>query len=91
MSGECVPAARSVELLLARAGPGRLAALGDSDLAGELFDRVRRCGGGAARQRASYLRRGRLSDVVGDLVRTTLGAPVCGGKRAGAPAWRRAS
>ncbi|MFF4104481.1 YbdK family carboxylate-amine ligase [Streptomyces sp. NPDC001903] len=86
VSGECVPAARSVELLLARAGPG-LAALGDSDLAEELFDRVRRRGGGAALQRASYERRGRLGDVVGDLVRTTLGAPVGGGRRAGGPAW----
>lgn len=52
------------------AGPGPAAA-GDLELARELFDGVRRSGGGAARQRASYLRRGRLSDVVGDLVRTT--------------------
>ncbi|MFD7553824.1 YbdK family carboxylate-amine ligase [Streptomyces sp. NPDC059835] len=72
-SGGCVPAARSVELLLARAEPG-LAAVGDRDLVEELFERVRRSGGGAARQRASYLRRGRLSDVVGDLARTTLTA-----------------
>lgn len=73
VSGASVPAVSSVERLLARAGPG-LAATGDRDLAEELFDRVRRCGGGAARQRASYRRRGRLSDVVGDLSRTTLTA-----------------
>ncbi|MFE2328739.1 hypothetical protein ACFXD5_33370, partial [Streptomyces sp. NPDC059385] len=63
----------SVERLLARAEPG-LTAVGDRDLAEELFDRVRRCGGGAARQRASYQRRGRLSEVLGDLVRTTVTA-----------------
>ncbi|KOU26825.1 hypothetical protein ADK52_08785 [Streptomyces sp. WM6372] len=74
VSGEYVPAATAVGLLLARAGPG-LEAVGDRDLAEELFDRIRRSGGGAARQRAAYLRRGRLSDVVGDLVRTTLNAP----------------
>ncbi|MEV5969613.1 YbdK family carboxylate-amine ligase [Streptomyces sp. NPDC051921] len=70
--GECVPAMTSVELLLARAGPG-LSSLGDLDLAHGLLDRVRRSGGGAARQRASYARRGRLDDVVGDLVRATCG------------------
>ncbi len=65
-----VPALTLTERLLARAAPG-LAAAGDLDLAEELFHRVRRCGGGAARQRAAYLRRGRLGDVVNDLVRTT--------------------
>ncbi|MFD7554330.1 YbdK family carboxylate-amine ligase [Streptomyces sp. NPDC059835] len=73
VTGESIPAVSSVERLLARAEPG-LAAVGDRDLAEELFDRVRRCGGGAARQRASYQRRGRLSDVLGDLVRTTVTA-----------------
>ncbi|MFE7595647.1 glutamate--cysteine ligase [Streptomyces sp. NPDC057494] len=72
-SGERVPVTETVERLLARAEPG-LAAAGDLELAQELYDRVRRCGGGAARQRAAYLRRGRLSDVVGDLVRLTLPA-----------------
>ncbi|MFB6634885.1 glutamate--cysteine ligase [Streptomyces sp. NPDC056362] len=73
VSGERCPATRTVERLLARAEPG-LAAAGDLALAEELFDRVRRGGGGAACQRASYLRRGLLSDVVGDLARTTLAA-----------------
>ncbi|WKD37640.1 YbdK family carboxylate-amine ligase [Streptomyces xanthophaeus] len=68
--GEYVPALTLTERLLARAAPG-LAATGDLELAEELFHRVRRSGGGAARQRAAYLRRGRLGDVVGDLVRTT--------------------
>lgn len=63
----------AVERLLARAGPG-LAAVGDLEVAEKLFDRVRRSGGGAALQRASYQRRGRLSDVVGDLARATLAA-----------------
>ncbi|MFJ9821790.1 YbdK family carboxylate-amine ligase [Streptomyces sp. NPDC101151] len=68
--GELVPAAALVERLLAHAASG-LAASGDFDLAEELLHRVRRCGGGAARQRAAYLRRGRLSDVVSYLVQTT--------------------
>ncbi|MFD9420836.1 hypothetical protein ACFWC9_40150 [Streptomyces goshikiensis] len=62
-----------VERLLERAAPG-LAATGDLDLASELFDRLLRSGGGAARQRAAYLRRGRLTDVVGELARTTAAA-----------------
>ncbi|MFD5409275.1 carboxylate-amine ligase [Streptomyces nojiriensis] len=69
-SGERVPALTLAERLLTRAAPGTAAA-GDLDLAEELFRRVRSSGGGAARQRAAYLRRGRLVDVVGDLVRTT--------------------
>ncbi|MFD7783971.1 glutamate--cysteine ligase [Streptomyces nojiriensis] len=69
-SGERVPALTLAERLLTRAAPGTAAA-GDLDLAEELFRRVRSSGGGAARQRAAYLRRGRLGDVVGDLVRTT--------------------
>ncbi|MFE7597815.1 YbdK family carboxylate-amine ligase [Streptomyces sp. NPDC057494] len=73
LSGECVPATTAVEGLLARAGPG-LAAVGDLELAETLVDRVRRSGGGAALQRASYQRRGRLSDVVSDLARAALAA-----------------
>ncbi|MFE6834015.1 glutamate--cysteine ligase [Streptomyces sp. NPDC057705] len=68
--GEYVRALALTERLLVRAAPG-LAAAGDLELAEELFHRVRGSGGGAARQRAAHLRRGRLRDVVGDLVRTT--------------------
>ncbi|MFD3472891.1 glutamate--cysteine ligase [Streptomyces sp. NPDC058682] len=68
--GECVPAVTLTERLLARAAPG-LAATRDLELAEEAFHRVRSSGGGAARQRAAYLRRERLSEVVGDLIRTT--------------------
>ncbi|MGZ9935232.1 carboxylate-amine ligase [Streptomyces sp. NC-S4] len=68
--GGPVPALTLAERLLARAAPG-LAAAGDLELAEELFRRVRSRGGGAARQRAAYLRRGRLDDVVGALVRAT--------------------
>ncbi|MFB7257504.1 carboxylate-amine ligase [Streptomyces nojiriensis] len=68
--GEYAPALALTERLLVRAAPG-LAATGDLELAEELFHRVRRSGGGAARQRAAYLRRGHLSDVVSDLVRAT--------------------
>ncbi|WP_404961679.1 glutamate--cysteine ligase [Streptomyces sp. 147326] len=71
--GEHVPALVLAERLLERAAPG-LAATGDLDLAEELFDRVRRSGGGAARQRAAHLRRGRLTDVVSELARTTAAA-----------------
>ncbi|WP_369149215.1 YbdK family carboxylate-amine ligase [Streptomyces sp. R44] len=69
--GDCAPAGTLVEQLLVRAAPG-LTAAGDLDLVAELLDRVRSFGGGAAQQRAAYLRRGRLSDVVGDLARTVL-------------------
>ncbi|MFD4372890.1 glutamate--cysteine ligase [Streptomyces sp. NPDC058486] len=69
--GESVPAWTLVELLLARAAPG-LAAAGDLVLTEELLDRVRTSGGGAARQRAAYERRGHVSDVVSDLARRTL-------------------
>ncbi|WP_374772569.1 hypothetical protein OG756_04960 [Streptomyces sp. NBC_01310] len=71
--GEHVPAVLLAERLLERSAPG-LAATGDLDLAGELFDRLRRSGGGAARQRAAQLRRGRLTDVVGELARRTAAA-----------------
>ncbi|MFF4392232.1 glutamate--cysteine ligase [Streptomyces sp. NPDC001552] len=71
--GVHVPAVVLAERLLARAEPG-LAATGDLDLAEELFDRVWRSGGGAARQRAAHLRRGRLTDVVSELARTTAAA-----------------
>ncbi|MFF1343097.1 YbdK family carboxylate-amine ligase [Streptomyces sp. NPDC058290] len=70
LGGGQVPAWTLVERLLARAAPG-LAAAGDLELTQELFHRVRSSGGGAARQRAAYLRRGRLGDVVSDLARTT--------------------
>lgn len=55
--GECVPAVTLAERLLARAAPW-LAAAGDLEFVEELFHRVRCSGGGAARQRAAYLRRG---------------------------------
>ncbi|MFD8205961.1 glutamate--cysteine ligase [Streptomyces sp. NPDC059695] len=71
LSGASDPATTAVERLLVRARPG-LTAVGDLELAERLFDRVRRSGGGAALQRASYERRGDLNDVVDDLVRTTL-------------------
>lgn len=71
--GEHVPALLLAERLLERAAPG-LAASGDLDLAAELFDRLRRSGGGAARQRAAHLRRGHLTDVVSELARTTAAA-----------------
>ncbi|MFJ5073684.1 YbdK family carboxylate-amine ligase [Streptomyces sp. NPDC088553] len=71
--GEQEPALLSALRLLERAAPG-LAATGDLDLASELFDRLRRSGGGAARQRAAHLRRGRLTDVVSELARTTAAA-----------------
>ncbi|MFE2553697.1 glutamate-cysteine ligase family protein [Streptomyces sp. NPDC059355] len=71
--GEHVPAVLLAERLLERAAPG-LAATGDLDLVAELFDRLRRSGGGAARQRAAHVRRGRLTDVVGELARTTAAA-----------------
>ncbi|MFI8278064.1 YbdK family carboxylate-amine ligase [Streptomyces sp. NPDC085929] len=70
LGGGQVPAWTLVERLLARAAPG-LAAAGDLELTQELLHRVRSSGGGAARQRAAYLRRGRLGDVVSDLARTT--------------------
>ncbi|MFF3674533.1 glutamate-cysteine ligase family protein [Streptomyces sp. NPDC002120] len=73
VQGEHAPALMPAGCLLERAAPG-LAATGDLDLAEELFDRVRRSGGGAARQRAAHLRKGRLTDVVGELVRTTAAA-----------------
>ncbi|MFD3471074.1 glutamate-cysteine ligase family protein [Streptomyces sp. NPDC058682] len=70
---EHVPAVRLAQRLLERSAPG-LAATGDLDLAAELFDQLRCSGGGAARQRAAHLRRGRLTDVVGELARTTAAA-----------------
>ncbi|MFD9372427.1 glutamate--cysteine ligase [Streptomyces sp. NPDC060020] len=71
--GVHVPALMLAERLLERAAPG-LASTGDLDLAEELFDRLRRSGGGAARQRTAHLRRGRLTDVVSELARTTAAA-----------------
>lgn len=60
--GEHVPVVLLAERLRERAAPG-LAATG-----------LRRSGGGAARQCAAYLRRGRLTDVAGELARTTAAA-----------------
>lgn len=72
LRGEYVPALTLAERLPSRTAPG-LAAVGDLGLAEELLHRVRSSGGGSARQRAAYLRRGRLGDVVGDLVRAAAG------------------
>ncbi|MGW3324828.1 hypothetical protein [Streptomyces virginiae] len=71
--GEYVPALMPAERLMERAAPGP-ASTGDLDLAEELFDRVRRSGGAAARQRTAHLRRGRLTDVVSEPVCTTAAA-----------------
>lgn len=49
-----------------------LAGAGDSAMVDGLLDQVRSRGTGAAAQRASYQRRGRLADVVQDAVRRTV-------------------
>ncbi|MFC9819619.1 YbdK family carboxylate-amine ligase [Streptomyces erythrochromogenes] len=71
--GVHVPAVVLAEGLLNLAAPG-LAATGDLDLTAELLERLQRSGGGAASQRTAHLRRGRLTDVVDELARTTAAA-----------------
>ncbi|MEU8777624.1 YbdK family carboxylate-amine ligase [Streptomyces sp. NPDC048606] len=68
--GRLVPARRLLDRLVEEAAPG-LEAAGERVAAEVLVDRLYRAGGGASRQRASYGRRGRLSDVVDDLARAT--------------------
>ncbi|UQX04245.1 glutamate--cysteine ligase [Streptomyces sp. RerS4] len=75
LHGRRLPAWQLVERLVEQAAPG-LEAVGELDAVGALVDRLRLTGGGAARQRASYRRRGRLSDVVDDLARTTAAAVI---------------
>jgi carboxylate-amine ligase len=62
-TGRSRPAAELVDLLVARAAPG-LRAAGDLEMVGDLLGRLHAGGGGAARQRAAYRRRGDLHDVV---------------------------
>ncbi|MFF5449454.1 glutamate--cysteine ligase [Streptomyces sp. NPDC012888] len=70
LTGEEVPVLRLVDRLLDRAAPG-LEAAGDLELAEELVRRLRTEGGGAARQRAVYRRRGDLRNVVNALAAAT--------------------
>ena len=59
-----------VEQLVEQAAPG-LEAAGDGGTVLSLLERLRRLGGGTARQRAAYGRRGELFDVVDDLAAAT--------------------
>jgi len=70
LTGDCLPGPYAVERLSHAALPG-LVANGDADLVSGLLDRIRATGTGAARQRAAYARRGRLTDVVDHVVRRT--------------------
>ena len=56
--------------MFAHAEPA-LAVAGEAASASALLERVLAAGSGAHRQRAAYVRRGRLSDVVDLLVRQT--------------------
>jgi carboxylate-amine ligase len=66
LTGESLTASAAMERLRRASLPG-LALTGDTDLVSSLLDRVLAVGSGAARQRAAYARRGRMTDVV-DLV-----------------------
>lgn len=70
LTGEPLPGPSAVERLLRAALPGLLTN-DDADLAVSLLDQVRAAGTGAARQRAAYARRGRLTDVVDHLAAQT--------------------
>jgi carboxylate-amine ligase len=70
VSGRLRPAGELLDRLFLRAEPG-LEAAGDRDTVVGLLDRLRRFGGGTARQRADYARRGRLQDVVDGLTAAT--------------------
>ncbi|WP_240803610.1 glutamate--cysteine ligase [Streptomyces sp. A0592] len=70
VGGAHVPVWDMLDRLRERAAPG-LAAAGDLGMVDTLLDRLRAEGGGAARQRAALVRRGRPADVVDSLARTT--------------------
>jgi carboxylate-amine ligase len=70
-TGQLIAAGEQIEGLLAYARPG-LAASGDLAVVTAGWRRVTKDGGGAARQRAAYARRGRLSDVVDYLIDETV-------------------
>ncbi|MET9784341.1 carboxylate-amine ligase [Nocardiopsis alba] len=70
LTGETLPAATAMERLRRAALPG-LALTGDTDLVSELLERVLAVGSGAARQRAVYAERGRMSDVVDHVLAQT--------------------
>ncbi|WP_328740686.1 glutamate--cysteine ligase [Streptomyces erythrochromogenes] len=73
VGGAHVPVWDMLDRLRERAAPG-LAAAGDLHMVDTLLDRLRTEGGGAARQRAAHVRRGRLADVVDSLAMTTAAA-----------------
>ncbi|MFD6111001.1 glutamate--cysteine ligase [Streptomyces yangpuensis] len=73
VAGAHIPMWEMVDRLRERAAAG-LAAAGDLHLVDTLLDRLRAEGGGAARQRADHVRRGRLTDVVDGLARATASA-----------------
>lgn len=65
--GDLVPAWHRVEELIGQLEPW-LREAGDDEFAGAVLGRMRRDGGGAARQRAAFARRHRLADVVDEMV-----------------------
>ncbi|AJF68393.1 carboxylate-amine ligase [Streptomyces vietnamensis] len=67
------PAAELLEALLVLAQPG-LDSAGDTDWAWEQWERIRADGGGAARQRAVFLRHRRFGAVVDALAAATTGS-----------------
>jgi len=69
-SGRLRPATVLVDALLAHVRPV-LEAWGEYETVGRLWDLLRAKGSGAARQRADYARRGRLTDVVDGLITAT--------------------
>ncbi|MFF0309119.1 glutamate--cysteine ligase [Streptosporangium sp. NPDC004379] len=73
-SGRRAPAWEQAGRLLDRARPG-LEESGDLGLVATGLDRIRRLGSGAARQRAAYHRRRRVTDVAELVVRQTLAVP----------------
>lgn len=70
VSGRLRPARDLLHQLFLRAEPG-LEEAGDRDTVAALLDRLQRLGGGTARQRAAFARRGRLRDVVDGLTAAT--------------------
>ncbi|MFJ3926017.1 glutamate--cysteine ligase [Streptomyces sp. NPDC090022] len=73
VDGQELPAGRLVDRLVERAAPG-LEAAGDLGLVQDLLKALRADGTGAARQRATYARRGSLTAVVDALAAATVAA-----------------
>lgn len=70
LTGEALTASAAMERLRRASLPG-LALTGDTDLVSSLLDRVLTVGSGAARQRAAYARRERMTDVVDHVITKT--------------------